>query len=116
MSISNTLIAEILERTINRKVDEIFGNMSLLGKGPVFQTHAAVTRRGGLTKAVKKTKRSHIADLRVGDAHLFPIPKGVSHTALVSRVNSARTQMQKITGFKYCVNKVDGGALITRVP
>ena len=59
------MIENIFREEIRRKVDEYFGSLIELNRGPVFQVHAAMTRNG-LTKAVRNTKRSQLADMKRG--------------------------------------------------
>jgi len=85
-----------LERVLERKVDEYFGSLLELNRGPVLQVHAAVTRNG-LTKAVRKTKRSQLADMKRGEEYFFPVPKGVDVGRWTDRWSSAIDSMQKKT-------------------
>lgn len=111
----NSAIEKIFREEIRRKVDEYFGALLELEKGPVIQVHAAVTRNG-LTKAVRKTKRSQLADMQKNEPVFFKMPHGVSMATWHSRWNSSRQQMQKITGFKWSLSndREQGGLWITR--
>jgi hypothetical protein len=106
----------MLERVLERKVDEYFGSLLDLRKGPVFQVHASMTRTG-LTRAVRKTKRSQLAGMKKNEEFLSKMPRGVKIETWHSRWNSCRQQMQRITGYKWRLNndRENGGIRITRV-
>jgi hypothetical protein len=100
---------------IRNSMKEYFASLMELEKGPVLQVHAAVTRNG-LTKAVRKTKRSQLADMKRNESVFFEAPRGVTVERWHSRWNSTRQQMQKITGFKWSLSndRDQGGLWITR--
>lgn len=104
-----------LDRVLERKVDEYFGSLIELNRGPVFQVHAAMTRNG-LTKAVRRTKRSQFADMERNESVLFKAPKGVTIERLHSRLDSTRSSMQKKTGYRWRVNNArdQNGVRVTR--
>ena len=114
MSLANK-IDSIVERVIERKIEEYFGSLLELRKGPIFQVHASMTK-AGLGRAVRKTKRSQLADLRVNEPVFFKAPKGVDVKIWESRWCSARTQMQRKTGYVWRVNRdyEQGGVCVTR--
>lgn len=104
-----------LERVLERKVDEYFGSLIELNRGPVFQVHAAMTRNG-LTKAVRKTKRSQLADMERGKEIFYPAPKGVDVGRWTDRWSSAIDSMQKKTNYRWSTHRdrEQGGAVIVR--
>lgn len=112
--VERTIEKRIADR-IDQKIDEYFGSLLELTRGPVVQVHAAVTRNG-LTKAVRKTKRSQLADMRKNEQVFFKAPRGVTISRWESRWCSTRTQMQQKTGFKWRINRdhEQGGVWITR--
>ena len=104
-----------LERVLERKVDEYFGSLIELNRGPVFQVHAAMTRNG-LTKAVRKTKRSQLADMKRGEEIFRAAPPGVDVGDFTDRWSYTIHTMQKKTGYKWSTHRdrEQGGAVITR--
>ena len=104
-----------LERVLERKVDEYFGSLLELKRGPVLQVHAAVTRNG-LTKAVRKTKRSQLADMEVGEEYFFKTPKGVDVRTWTNRWAKSAYSMQVKTGYRWSTHRdrEQGGAVIVR--
>ena len=110
-----SLVENIIREEVRNVVKEYFGSFVELQKGPVFQVHAAATRNG-LTKAVRKTKRSQLADMRRNDEVFFKAPRGITIQRWHSRWNGTRQQMQKITGFKWSLrnDQEQGGIWITR--
>ena len=110
------MIEKIIREEVRSIVREYFGSIEELKKGPVFQVHSAMTK-DGLTKAVRKTKRSQIADMKLGERVFIQAPRDVSVELWGSRWASTRTQMQKMSPHKWAV-KCDhelGGVHITRV-
>jgi len=105
-----------LERVMERKVDEYFGTLLELNRGPVVQVHAAVTRNG-LTKAVRRTKTSQLCDMKVNDPVFFKTPKKVDIETHESRWCAMRGYAQAKTGFKWRVNldREQDGIWVTRV-
>jgi hypothetical protein len=105
----------VLERVLERKVDEYFASLAELSRGPVFQVHAAMTK-SGLTRAARKTKRSQLADMKVGQEYFFKAPKGVNVARWTDRWSSAIDSMQKKTGYRWSTHRdrENGGAVITR--
>lgn len=104
-----------LERVLERKVDEYFGSLIELNRGPVFQTHSAMTRNG-LTKSVRKTKRSQLADMTVGEEIFFKAPKGVDVRTWTNRWAKSAYSMQVKTGYRWSAHRdrEQGGAVIVR--
>lgn len=101
---------------IRNSMKEYFASLMELEKGPVFQVHASMTRNG-LTKAVRKTKRSQLADMEVGKKYFFAAPKGVDVADYTDRWSYTIHSMQKKTGYKWSTHRdrEQGGAVITRV-
>lgn len=93
-----------LERVLERKVDEYFGSLLELNRGPVVQVHAAVTRNG-LTRAVRKTKRSQLADMKIGVEYKFKAPKGVSVAKFTDRWSASIHQMKRKTGLNWSARR-----------
>ena len=110
------LIENIIREEVRTIVREYFGSFEELKKGPVFQVHSAMTK-DGLTKAVRKTKRSQIADMKLGEQVFIKAPKGISVELWGSRWSSTRTQMQRISSHKWTVNRDHelNGVHVTRV-
>ena len=104
-----------LERVLERKVDEYFGSLIELNRGPVVQIHAAVTRNG-LTKAVRRTKVSQLADMKVGSPTFFKTAKGIDIETWEKRWCGARGYAQRKTGFVWRVNldREQNGVWVTR--
>lgn len=100
----SSVVEKILREELRRKVDEYFGSFLELEKGPVFQVHAAMTRKG-LTKAVRKTKRSQLADMERGVEYKFKTPKGVSVAVWADRWSNAACAMKEKTGFKWSIHR-----------
>lgn len=111
-----SFIENVIREEVRTVVKEYFGSYLELEKGPVLQVHAAVTRNG-LTKAVRKTKRSQLADMKRNESVFFKAPRGVTVERWHSRWNGTRQQMQKITGFKWSLSndRDQGGLWITRI-
>lgn len=111
----NTAIERILREEARNVLKEYFGSLLELEKGPVVQVHAAVTRNG-LSKAVRRTKRSQLADMERGKEYFFAAPKGVDVGRWTDRWSSAIDSMQKKTGFKWKTHRdrENGGAVIVR--
>jgi hypothetical protein len=105
----------IVERVLERKIEEYFTSLLELEKGPVFQVHAAMTK-DGLTRAARKTKRSQLADMKVGEEYFFKAPKGVNVARWTDRWSSAIDSMQKKTGYRWSTHRDrdQGGAVIVR--
>ncbi len=114
-TIVERIIEQKIEQRVEQKIEEYFGSLLELNRGPVLQVHAAVTRNG-LTKAVRKTKRSQLADMKRGEEYFFPVPKGVDVGRWTDRWSSAIDSMQKKTGFKWTTHRdrENGGAVIVR--
>jgi hypothetical protein len=110
------LIENIIREEVRSVVREYFGSLLELERGPVFQVHSAMTK-DGLTKAVRKTKRSRMADMRKGEQIFEKAPPGVSVDRWESRWASTRHKMQSKTGYKWRINRDHerGGVHITRV-
>jgi len=109
------LIENIIREEIRSEVRSYFAALLELEKGPVFQVHAAMTRNG-LTKAVRKTKRSQLADMEVGKEYFFKAPKGVDVARWTDRWSASIDSMQKKTGYKWSTHRdrEQGGAVIVR--
>lgn len=112
--VERTIEKRIADR-IDQKIEEYFASFLELQKGPVFQTHSAMTRNG-LTKSVRKTKRSQLADMKVGEEYFFKAPKGVDVARWTDRWSSSIDSMQKKTGYKWSTHRdrEQGGAVIVR--
>lgn len=112
--VERTIEKRIADR-IDQKIDEYFGSLLELNRGPVVQVHAAVTRNG-LTKAVRRTKRSQLADMELRKEYFFKAPKGVDVGRWTDRWSSSIDSMQKKTGFKWSTHRdrENGGAVIVR--
>lgn len=110
-----SFIENVIREEVRSVVKEYFGSYLELDKGPILQVHAAVTRNG-LTKAVRKTKRSQLADMEVKKEYFFKAPKGVDVGRWTDRWSSAIDSMQKKTGFKWKTHRdrENGGAVIVR--
>lgn len=104
-----------LERVLERKVEEYFGSLLELNRGPVVQVHAAVTRNG-LTRAVRKTKRSQLADMERGKEYFFKAPKGVDVRTWTNRWAKSAYSMSRKTGLRWSAHRdrENGGAVIVR--
>jgi hypothetical protein len=109
------VVLEEIRSEVRGAVKSYFASLLELQKGPVFQTHSAMTRNG-LTKSVRKTKRSQLADMKRGEEYFFPVPKGVDVGRWTDRWSSAIDSMQKKTGFKWTTHRdrENGGAVIVR--
>ncbi len=109
------MFERVLERKLERKLDEYFASLEVLETGPVFQVHAAMTRKG-LTKAARKTKRSQLADMKVNEEYFFKAPAKVAVDVFSDRWSSSVAHMQKKTGYKWSVHRdwEQGGAVIVR--
>jgi hypothetical protein len=109
------VMREELRPILREYVKEYFGSLLELNRGPVVQVHAAVTRNG-LTKAVRKTKRSQLADMERGKEYFFKAPKGVDVARWTDRWSSSIDSMQKKTGYKWSTHRdrEQGGAVIVR--
>jgi hypothetical protein len=105
----------IVERVLERKIEEYFASLLELNKGPVFQVHAAMTKNG-LTRAVRKTKRSQLADMKVGQEYFFRAPKGVDVRTWTNRWAKSAFSMQQKTGYRWSTHRdrEQGGAVIVR--
>lgn len=105
----------ILREEIRTAVREYFGTLSDLKTGPVLQLHAAATK-SGLSRAVRKTKRSQLADMKKNVEYFFAAPKGVSVPVWTDRWATSIHQMQKKTGFRWSAHRDrdHGGAVIVR--
>lgn len=111
----SAMIEKIFREEVRNVVNEYFGSLLELEKGPVVQLHAAVTRRG-LSKAVRRTKVSQLADMQLNSSVFFKTPKGVSVDTWESRWCGARGYAQRKTGFSWRVNldREQGGVWVTR--
>lgn len=109
------MIQEEIRTEVRNVVKSYFAPFIELEKGPVVQVHAAVTRKG-LTKAVRRTKVSQLADMEVGKEYFFKTPKGVDVRTWTNRWSSSADYLQKKTGFKWSTHRdrEQGGALVTR--
>ena len=110
------LVEQVIREEVRSVVREYFGSLLELERGPVFQIHASMTKQG-LTKAVRKTKRSQLADMKIGEVMFVKAPKGMDVKLLQSRWSSSCTKMQNITEYKWKVNRdfERGGVHVTRV-
>lgn len=118
MSKSNpmeSLMRDELRVVLREYVKEYFGSMTELSRGPILQVHAAMTRTG-LTKAVRKTKRSQLADMQVGEEYFFAAPKGVDIRTWTNRWAKSAYSMSVKTGYKWSAHRdrEQGGAVIVR--
>jgi hypothetical protein len=106
---------EELRSEIRSFVKEYFAPLMELEKGPVFQVHASMTKTG-LTRAVRKTKLSQLADMKVGTEYFFKTPKNVAVDVFADRWSSSVWHIQKKTGYKWSVHRdwEQGGAVIVR--
>jgi hypothetical protein len=111
----NAVIERMLREEVRAAVKEYFGSLLELQKGPIVQVHAAVTRRG-LTKAVRRTKVSQLADMQVNEPTFFKAPKGVSVSTWEGRWCGTRGYLQRKTGFVWRINRdhEQGGVWVTR--
>jgi hypothetical protein len=105
----------MFERVIERKIEEYFASLLELEKGPVFQVHAAMTKNG-LTRAARKTKRSQLADMKIGQEYFFRAPKGVDVRTWTNRWAKSAFSMQKKTGYRWSTHRDwdHGGAVVVR--
>lgn len=109
------MIQEEIRTEVRNVVKSYFAPFIELEKGPVVQVHAAVTRKG-LTKAVRRTKVSQLADMKVGSPTFFKTPKGVKIETWEGRWCGTRGYMQRKTGFVWQVNldREQNGVWVTR--
>lgn len=109
------LIENIIREEVRSEVRNYFASLLELEKGPVVQVHAAVTRNG-LTKAVRRTKVSQLADMERGKEYFFKAPKGVDVARWTDRWSSSIDYMQKKTGFKWSTHRdrENGGTIVVR--
>ena len=109
------LVEQVVERKVDRKIEEYFASLLELEKGPVVQVHAAVTRNG-LTKAVRRTKRSQLADMKRGVEYKFKAPRGVTVARFADRWAKSAHSMKKKTGLVWSVhrNHDEGGVIVVR--
>jgi hypothetical protein len=118
-ALSKFNLVSVMERTAQEEtraiVREYFAPLIELNRGPIIQVHAAVTKNG-LTRAVRKTKVSQLADMEVDSPTFFKAPKRVSVKAWEDRWSSTRTYVQRKTGFVWRINRdhEQGGVWITR--
>lgn len=112
--VERTIEKRIADR-IDQKIDEYFGSLLELNRGPVLQVHASVTRNG-LTKPVRKTKRSQLADMKIGVEYQFKAPKGVSVAKFTDRWSASIHQMKRKTGLRWSAHRdhENGGVVIVR--
>ena len=112
---NSAFVERIFREEVRSFVKDYFGSLLELEKGPVVQVHAAVTRNG-LSKAVRRTKRSQLADMKVGEEYFFKSPKGVDVARWTDRWASAIDSMQKKTNFRWSTHRdrEQGGAVIVR--
>lgn len=96
-------------------VREYFAPLIELNRGPVVQVHAAITKNG-LSRAVRRTKVSQLADMKVNSPTFFKAPKGVRVKVWEDRWSATRTYVQRKTGFVWSINRdhEEGGVWITR--
>jgi hypothetical protein len=109
------IFREEVREEVRAVVKEYFGSLLELQKGPIVQVHAAVTRRG-LTKAVRQTKVSQLADMQVNELTFIKAPKGVSVSKWEGRWCGTRGYLQRKTGFVWRINRdhQKGGVWVTR--
>ena len=110
------IIREEIRNEVRPLVKNYFASLLELEKGvTVVQVHAGVTRKG-LTKAVRKTKVSQLADMEVGKKYFFKTPKNVDVERWADRWSSTIAYLQRRTGFKWSTHRDhdQGGAVIVR--
>ena len=109
------VVLEEIRSEVRGAVKSYFASLLELQKGPVFQTHSAMTRNG-LTKSVRKTKRSQLADMEVGKEYFFKTPKGVDVRTWTNRWAKSAYSMQVKTGYRWSAHRdrEQGGAVIVR--
>jgi hypothetical protein len=109
------IVVEEIRSEVRGAVKQYFASFVELQKGPVFQVHAAMTRNG-LTKAVRKTKRSQLADMEVGKEYFFKTPKNVDVRTWTNRWAKSAYSMQVKTGYRWSTHRdhEQGGAVIVR--
>lgn len=114
-----TIVEQTIEKRIadriDQKIEEYFAPLLELQKGHVLQLHGAMTRNG-LTKAVRKTKRSQLADMKRGKEYFFKAPKGVDVRTWTNRWAKSAYSMQVKTGYRWSTHRDhdQGGAVVTR--
>lgn len=109
------MVLEEIRSEVRVAVKSYFASLLELQKGPVFQTHSAMTRNG-LTKSVRKTKRSQLADMKVGEKYFFKAPKSVDVRTWTSRWADCTYSMQVKTGYRWSAHRdrEQGGTVIVR--
>lgn len=109
------MVLEEIRSEVRVAVKSYFASLLELQKGPVLQVHAAVTRNG-LTKAVRRTKTSQLADMKLNSSVFFKTPKGISVDTWESRWCGARGYAQEKIGFVWRVNldRERNGVRVTR--
>lgn len=109
------LIENIIREEVRSEVRKYFAPLFELEKGPVFQVHASMTRTG-LSRAVRKTKRSQLADMEVGKEYFFKAPKGVDVRTWTNRWAKSAYSMQVKTGYRWSTHRdrENGGAVLVR--